>query len=152
MTAADAAWLSLRVVYAWMFLYPAVGLIKDWDTTVRTTGLLFPRQTGLLATVSVAFMIIGALMILLGVYGSIAGAGFVLFSVGGAVIHYRLAAQAGAASLGATASAEDARAMADLSGLAVVGHVTSAQKNFMLAALGLFIALMGTGPVSLMGN
>jgi len=37
-----------------------------------------------------------------------------------------------------------------LIGLATVGHVTSAQKNIVLAAVALFFALVGTGPCSVL--
>lgn len=148
---ADVAWLVLRVVYAWMFLYPAIGLIGDWSTTVKTTGLLFRWQPQVFAVASVTFMIVGGTMILLGVYGRLAGLGFVAFSIGGAVIHYRLAAQATSSKLSGHASVEDHAAMEGLAGLATVGHVTSAQKNFVLAAVGFFFAIMGTGPMSLLG-
>ena len=149
MITSDLAWMSLRVVYAWMFLYPAVGLIRDWPTTVATTGLLFPRHPSLFAALSVAGMILGGLMILLGVYGSLAGLFFFVFSLGGARIHYRLAERATAVQLSGEASPADIDVTQELAGLAAVGHVTSAQKNFVLAAVGLFFFLMGTGPWSL---
>ncbi len=41
----DIAWLALRVVYAWMFLYPLKSLLSDWPATVQATALLFPWQT-----------------------------------------------------------------------------------------------------------
>ena len=145
----EVAWLVLRAVYAWMFLYPAIGLMRDFSTTVGTTALLFSWQPRFFAAGSVGFMIVGALMILLGVYGQVAGFGFVAFCIGGAVVHYRLAAQAGTAKLSEAASDADREALAGLAGLATVGHVTSAQKNFVLAAVGLFFGLMGTGPLSL---
>lgn len=147
----DLAWVSLRLVYAWMFIYPAVGLTKQWPTTVQTTALLFSVKPRLFALASVAFMFVGGVMVLLGVYGWLAGAGFVAFNLGGAIIHYRLAAQAGAASLSPEASTTDVSTIKGLANLAVVGHVTSAQKNFVLAAVGLFFFLVGTGPCSVVG-
>lgn len=150
MTETEFAWIALRAVYAWMFLYPAVGLLRDWPTTVQTTGLLVPRGTPVFAAASVAFMIVGGLMILLGAWGRIAGAGFFAFNLGGAVIHYRLAAQAGAASLSPAASDADRESLAGVAGLGTLGNVTSAEKNFVLAVLGLFFLLVGTGPLSLL--
>ncbi|MEM8606321.1 MAG: DoxX family membrane protein [Myxococcota bacterium] len=149
MIASDLAWVSLRVVYAWMFLYPAIGLIKNWSGTVDTTALLFPWKPELFALGSVAGMVIGGVMILLGVYGWMAGGYFFLFSLGGARIHYRLASQASTARLSDAASDADRQTLSGLAGLASVGHVTSAQKNFVLAAVGLFFFLMGTGPLSM---
>ena len=40
-------------------------------------------------------------------------------------------------------------AMGEVAAIAAVGHGTSAQKNIVLAAVGLLFALMGTGPLSL---
>lgn len=147
--ASDIAWLTLRAVYAWMFLYPAIGLLKDWPTTVQTTALLFKWHANLFAAGSMALMIGGAVMILVGLYGSLAGAGLCLFCLGGARVHYKLGAMAGATKLSSTASKEDVEAAARAASLAVVGHVTSAEKNFVLAAVGFFFFLMGTGPWSL---
>lgn len=149
MTEAEVGWLVLRAVYAWMFLYPAIGLLRDWPTTVATTGLLVPRGAAGFAAISVGFMIVGGLMVLFGAWGRLAGAGFVAFNLGGAVIHYRLAAQAGTAALSPAASEADRDAIAGVVGLATVGHITSAEKNFVLAAVGLFFLLLGTGPFSL---
>lgn len=149
MIASDLAWVSLRVVYAWMFIYPAIGLIQSWPTTVQTTGLLFRWRPALFAGASVAGMIVGGLMILFGMYGSIAGLFFFLFSLGGARIHFRLADQARGAKLSEVATEADAQTIRELADLAAVGHVTSAQKNFVLAAVGLFFFFMGTGPLSL---
>jgi uncharacterized membrane protein YphA (DoxX/SURF4 family) len=146
---ATLAWLALRAVYAWMYLYPAVGLVRDWPTTVGTTGLLFKHGTRLLAFVSVLTMVVGAVMILLGVYGQYAAVALLGFNLGGAKIHYTLAAMARQARLSAAASAEDRATLQNLATLGWVGHVTSAEKNFVLAAVALFFALMGTGPWSL---
>lgn len=149
MNANEIAWLTLRVVYAWMFLYPAIGLLRDWTTTVQTTGLLFPWKPAVFAALSLALMIFGSVMILFGVYGRLAGAGLCLFCLGGARVHYKLASLAGDTQLCADANTSDTDAVANLKALAVVGHVTSAEKNFVLAAVGFFFAMMGTGPMSL---
>lgn len=139
----------LRIVYAWMFLYPAVGLVKDWPTTVQTTALLFKWKPKLFAAGSVVVMVAGAIMILLGVYGRAGAAGLCAFCLGGARIHYRLASLAGDVKLSSTASPDDVAAAGQLTTLAVVGHVTSAEKNIVLAAVAFFFLLMGTGPWSL---
>jgi len=145
----DVAWLVLRFVYAWMFLYPLKSLLKDWPATVQATGLLFPWQSGCFAVASIVVMALGALSILLGCYGQLGAAGLLVFSLGGAVIHYRLADLAKRARLSDQASSADRQAMGELSALGVVGHVTSAEKNFVLAAVALFFLIMGTGPWSL---
>ena len=131
-----------------MYLYPAVGLIRDWPSTVHTTGLLFKRDTRFFAFASVVTMIVSALMILFGVYGQYAAVALLGFNLGGAKIHYSLAEMAHQAQLSHTASGEDRAAFQELATLGWVGHVTSAQKNFVLAAVALFFALVGTGPLS----
>lgn len=88
-------------------------------------------------------------MILLGIYGSIAGGGLCLFCLGGARVHYKLGAMAAGTKLSSAASKQDIETAAGISTLAVVGHVTSAEKNFVLSAVGFFFFLMGTGPWSL---
>ena len=144
-----AGWIALRAVYAWMFLYPAVGLIRDWPGTVQTTGLVYTRATPVFAAGGLFVMIAGGLMILLGVYGQWAGLALVAFNLGGARIHYRLAAVAQETQVSTAATPEDRATAGQLTTLAGVGHVTSAQKNYVLAAVGLFFALVGTGPMSL---
>ncbi len=144
-----AAWLTLRIVYAWIYLYPAKSLIRDWPTTVETTGLLVSWGTSFFAFISVGGMIISALMILFGVYGQFAAVALCAFNIGGAVIHYRLAAMANETRISDSASADDRTTLDGLASLGWVGHVTSAEKNFVLAAVAVFIALVGTGPYSL---
>lgn len=142
------AWLVLRAVYAWMYVYPAIGLLRDWPTTVKTTGLLFPRATPLFAAASVAVMIVGGLMILFGAYGQYAAIALLAFNLGGARIHFRLAAAARATPLPDDVPPDERASLDGLVELAEVGHVTSAQKNYVLAAVAVFFALMGTGPWS----
>ncbi|MEK6246766.1 MAG: hypothetical protein N2C12_01220 [Planctomycetales bacterium] len=147
---ADAfAWITLRSVYAWMYLYPALGLIRNWSVTVSTTGLLFKTGTVFFAFGSMVVMIVGSLMILFGLYGQFAAVALFGFNLGGAVIHYRLGAMAKATQLSESASNQDQATVAELANLGQVGHVTSAEKNFVLAAVALFFALVGTGKMSL---
>ncbi len=143
------AWLVLRVVYAWMFLYPAVGLIRDWKSTVQTTGLLFKWFPGGFALGSLMLMIFGSFSILLGFYGQFAAVAFIGFNLGGAILHYRLARILKQTHLSKEACAADRDALQGAIALGVVGHVTSAEKNFVLTAVALFFAMKGTGPLSL---
>jgi len=145
----SVAWLVLRIVYAWMYLYPVTGLVKNWPTTVKTTSLLFPVGTTFFAFVSVVLMIAGSLMILLGVYGQYAAVALLAFNVGGAQVHYKLAEAAKAMQPADATSADDRAQFGDLADLAAVGHITSAEKNYVLAAVAFFFALVGTGPWSL---
>ncbi len=144
------AWLTLRIVYAWMFLWPLKALFADWKATEGVVGLICPaRLVGPAAKLMVVVMVTGALSILLGVLPAVGGVLLFIYCLIGAVAHYRLGASATALSLSATAADEDRQALANAAALATVGHVTSAEKNFVLAALGLFFALAGTGPWSL---
>ena len=147
MSAELVGWLVLRAVYAWMFLYPAMALLRDWSGTVATTSLLFPWKPAWFAVASLVLMIVGSIMILVGCYGQFAAAGLFLFCLGGARVHYRLAANAMRVAVGSGVT--PAPGVDDLRKLAVVGHVTSAEKNFVLAAVALFMTLVGTGPGSL---
>ena len=52
---ADIGLLTLRIMFAWIFLWPLPGLLKDWQTTVQTTGLLFPFGQRFFTTVSVSW-------------------------------------------------------------------------------------------------
>mgnify|MGYP002626204012 CR=1 FL=1 len=149
MNSTDIAWLVLRAVFAWMFLYPVPGLLRDWSTTVETTSLFFKRQPQLCAAAAIAVMVSGGIMVLLGAYGRVGAAGLCVFSLGGARVHYQLAALAGNVRLTSDADPHNAEEAKRLSTLAVVGHVTSAQKNFVLTAVAAFIVLMGTGPWSM---
>lgn len=143
------AWVTLRAVYAWMYIYPSIGLIRNWPVTVSTTGLLFKRGTEFFAFSSLVVMIVGSLMIFLGIYGQYAAVALFGFNIGGAVIHYRLARIAKETHLSASASEDDQATLAELADLGHVGHVTSAEKNFVLAAVAMFFALVGTGKFSL---
>lgn len=134
------AWIVLRIVYAWMFLYAPLNLVKDWDNTVTTTALLFKLQPKLFAIGSIIGMIISALFILFGIYARIGGIFLFFFNLGAAYIHFQLAKQA------ETFKTEGNQ---PLIALAVLGNVTSAQKNFVLAAIAFFFALQGSGPWSI---
>ena len=143
------AWVVLRAVYAWMFLYPAYGLMNDWEATVQTTALLFKWQPAVFAFGSLVLMVFGAIAILLGVYGQFAAVGLIGFNLGGAVLHYRLASQLKQTHLSQGAIPADQQVLEGAIDLGVVGHVTSAEKNFVLTAVAFFFALQGTGPMSL---
>ena len=142
------AWLILRVIYAWMFLYPLKVLLKDWTGTKNTVALLIPICVPLCAVLMVIVMIAGALMILLGFYAKLAGLMLLFYCLFGVLVHYRLAAQASALKL-KTTDHGDQKILQQAIGLALVGNITSGQKNVVLAAVGCFFMLMGSGPWSL---
>ena len=137
------AWIVLRAVYGWMYLYPAYGLIKDWESTIQTTALLFKWRPELFAFGSLLLMVFGALAILFGIYGQIAAFGLIGFNLGGAVLHYRLARTLKQMRLSSEASRTDQAALEGAISLGVVGHVTSAEKNFVLKAQALGVLLLG---------
>ncbi len=145
------AWILLRVVFAWMFLSPIPNLLKNWPGTVSNTSLLFPWRPEWFARGSLLVMMLGACSILFGIYGRIGALGLLIFSLGGAVVHYRLAGKAQDSSMSLTASTEDKNTLEQLKTLAAVGHITSAQKNYVLAAVAAFFLLQGTGPWTLVG-
>ena len=145
------AWIVLRAAYAWMFLVPVPVLLRDWPRTVETTALLFTRYTEWFARASLAAMIFGSVSILFGIYGRLGALALLIFSLGGAIVHKRLAQFAFEMNLSGSASAEDQTTAGQLRSLAFAGHMTSGQKNYVLAALALFFLLQGTGPASLMG-
>ena len=74
------AWFVLRAVFAWMFLYPAVGLVRDFGGAVETTALAFPFAPRFFAAGGIAVMVLGGLMILVGFYGAFAGLALVAFN------------------------------------------------------------------------
>lgn len=138
------AWLVLRITFAWMYLYPIISLLKDRQGLVSTTQLLFKWQPKFFAYASIAVMMFGATSILFGIYAQIGGLLLFIFTAGGTIIHYRLA---GMAKMAVSNSQQ-----ADIAKLALVGHLTSAQKNFVLLAVAFFFILLGSGPCSLTTN
>ena len=125
-------------------------LLKDWSATKSTVALLIPICVPFCAIVMVMVMIAGALMILLGFYAQIAGFMLLFYCLFGVLVHYRLAAQAAALKL-VHADSTDQQVLQQAIGLALVGNITSGQKNVVLAAVGCFFMLMGSGPWSLTG-
>ncbi len=146
-----AAWVILRVIYAGFFLYPLKDLLKDWPATKNMVAILvpIPALVSLCALAMVGVMTIGALMILLGVYARWAGFMLLFYCLFGVVVHYRLAAQARQLKLTPTALPADQHCLQQAVNLAVLGHLTSGQKNIILAAVACFFMLLGSGPWSL---
>ncbi len=143
------AWIILRLVFAWMFLSAIPVLLKNWSATVSNTGLLFPYKPEWFARGSIFVMAAGSCSILFGFYGRIGALGLLIFSLGGAIVHFRLAQKAQDSIVSLSASLEDKNTLEQLKILAVAGHSTSAQKNYVLAAVAAYFLLHGTGPWSL---
>ena len=147
----DIGLLTLRIMFAWIFLWPLPGLLKDWQTTVQTTGLLFPFGQSFFTTVSVAGMAISSIMVMIGIYGR-AGAVFLFFfCIGGAIVHNKLAGipeQAAKKLSSKDLQTPTGEVLAQALVLNRVGNVTSAQKNLVIAGIAAFFALAGTGNLS----
>lgn len=146
------AYLLLRIVYAWMFLFPLKNLLYDWQGSKDLVGLLCPYAQTFSAILMIIVMTTGSLSILVGFYGQLGGAMLFAYCLLGAIVHYRLAKQALPLTLNQNASCEDKNILAQAKTLATVGNITSAQKNFVLAAVGLYFMLIGTGPISMTKN
>lgn len=148
------AWLIIRIAYAWMFIYPVKSLMQDWQGTKLMMDLLVPKSLGLqalTAAIMLVIMLFGGLMILFGVYAQIAGLILCIYSIIGYFIHTKLAQSAFVMKNKFEIKAHQDEIL-DLEKLAFIGHTTSAQKNFVLAAMGLMFFLLGSGPLSLTSN
>ena len=144
------AWMALRIMYAWMFLYPLKVLLSDWKTTKSTVALISPPSLVSFSSVlMVIVMISGALSILLGLYAQIGGLLLFVYCLMGAVVHYKLANLIKQHHLSPTAGVTDVSVLQAVIDMGMVGNITSAQKNFVLAAVALFFMLLGSGPMSL---
>jgi uncharacterized membrane protein YphA (DoxX/SURF4 family) len=146
------AWLILRIVYAWLFLYPIKGLLEDWQGARSLAAMAIPIYPQLFSIVMAVVMFFGALSILLGVYTEVSGIILCLYCLLGARVHYKLARELKKHQLSNDACEEDRKNLLDAINLGVVGHVTSAQKNFVLAAVSLLFAFVGSGPYSITDN
>lgn len=143
------AWIILRICYAWMFIYPMIGLCRDMKSAEATVALLFPYFTRVFTWLMLAVMLVGGVMILIGWYAQIAGILLFFYSIFGIFIHRQLAAQVVAHQLSAAASESDRSIFTNATTLGYVGHITSGQKNVVIAAVALFIVLVSSGPWSL---
>lgn len=146
------AWLLLRVVYAWFFIYPIKGLLDDWQGARSLAAIAIPVYPQFFSILMAVVMFFGALSILLGVYTEVSGTILCLYCLLGARVHYKLAKQLKVSALSSTATEDDKKTLLDAVNLGVVGHVTSAQKNFVLAAVSLLFVFVGSGPYSITEN
>ena len=151
-TLGDIGLLILRVMFAWIFLWPLPGLLKNWQTTVQTTGLLFPFGQSLFTTISVAGMAVSSVMVAIGIYGRVGAVFLFFFCIGGAIVHNKLAGLPEEAAR--KLSSDDlctpcGKVLDQALTLNRVGNVTSAQKNLVIAGIAAFFALAGTGHLSI---
>lgn len=147
-----AAFIVLRIVIAWLFLFPLKVLLSDWPAAVDTVKLVAPIFPSFFAVIMVLVMIVGAFSILLGAFAQIGAALLIIYCLIGVVVHYKLAGLAANSKLSASASKEDRAVSQKLSALAILGNQTSGQKNIVIAAALFFILMIGSGPFSLTSN
>lgn len=147
-----AALIFLRIVLAWMFLYPLKDLLADWKGTVNLVRLITPFFPNLFALLMILVMFLGSLSILFGVYAQIGASFLFIYSLVGVIVHYQLSQQIKTQSLSDEASKDDRAVLEKTKALGVAGNNTSAQKNIVVAAALLVIVLLGSGPFSLTGN
>lgn len=143
------AWLILRIIFAWMFLYPLTMLLNDWEAAKANVGMISSRFHHELAFIMVIVMVVGALSILLGILPHIGGLMLLVYCLLGALVHYRFADSINQLQLSSQADEQDLEIFDKARTIGAVGHITSAQKNFVLAALACWFMLMGTGPWSI---
>ena len=141
--------LILRLSIAWLFLWPLPGLVRDWDATVSATALVFPMPK-LVTTDGVCLMPLGAISVGIGIYGRIGGAALALYCIGGVFVHMALSRQPAALMEALTLSDRDRATANTAATIGAVGHVTSAWKNWTVAGGCACIALVGTGPLSIL--
>lgn len=144
-----AVWIVLRVVYAWMFLVPLSALLRDWAVTEQIVALVCPVFTRIASVVMVAVMFVGALSILLGVYAQIGGILLLIYCLLGVVVHYRLAGLVLAIKPLDEMSEKSRELLQQAQNLGVAGHISSGQKNIVLAAVAFLFIMMGSGPLSM---
>ena len=141
----DIAWLILRVVFAWMFIYPLKNLMKDIPASKELVTLICPIFQGFITWLMFFVMFFGGVSILLGAYAQIGGFLLCIYSLIGIKVHFACAKNA----KGLSGKDKEFKTAQEL---AIVGHVTSGQKNIVLAAVALFFTLLGSGPYSLTVN
>lgn len=144
--------LALRITFAGVYLYAAYQNTKFFSSyTIPETALLFrgmaiAKNEGFVKIASILGLItmyVGATGIALGVLGRICAFALAAFTLMGIVIHrhrWKDAQQ----SANDENNPDPAMAWSAYS-----GHFSSALKNWALVGICIFIALVGTGPLSL---
>ncbi len=148
------AWLVLRIVYVGLFLYPIKGLIQDWPTTQSLVKLVWPYDIALniICIAMIMVMFAGPLSIALGLWAQIGGMALLIYCLLGSKVHYALAKILQSNNLSENAIEPDKAVLSQAVNLGVVGHVTSAQKNYVLSAVACYFVIMGSGPLSVTSN
>ena len=145
------AWLVLRIVFAGFFLYPIYGFLQNWAAAKQTALLLYPRYGDFQAILMIIVMIVISISILFGIYGHLGGLIALIYCLLGIRVHLALAHKLNTAQLSNQATAADQAILTEAAAIGSVGHMTSAQKNLVIAAISFFFMLLGTGPFSMTG-
>lgn len=145
-------YLILRIVLFCKFFYAMRYLFADWQATEDMVGLMFPRATGFFAVLMVIVLVVSAISVLFGIYGQLGGLLVFLFCLLGIRMHMILKHQAMDIEMDDSASPDLKAKLRDAKALAVSGQSACAQKNVLIAAVGLFFFFAGTGPYSVTAN
>ncbi|MCH2135499.1 MAG: DoxX family protein [Phycisphaerales bacterium] len=132
----------LRAGIAWIFLWPLPGLIRNFQATVQTTALVFPMAR-CTTIIGLLVMALGALSVAVGIFPRVGAAALALYCIGGAFVHKALARRI--QTLAEHASDRSGE-VTEIAQLGTLGHVTSAWKNWPIAAACAYIAFAGAGP------
>lgn len=143
------AWLILRIVFAVFFVYPVYGFLRDWPAAKQTATMIYPSYPSLQAAAMILIMVVVSISILFGIYGHVGGLIALVFSLIGVHVHHLFAHKITDTNLSASVSSEDRGIFDGVKALGVVGHMSSAQKNYVIAAVSFFFMVLGTGPLSI---
>lgn len=146
-------WLAVRIMYAWILLYSLKPLLADWEGTKQMLAALFPFINSRFSAIfTLVFMFSCAMMILFGFYAQVAGILLSAFTFSGYFAHMGAVKALEGFSLSPNASASDKEVLSTVQKIGAAGHVTSANKNLVLAAMGFMFFMLGSGPLSLTPN
>lgn len=147
-----SAVIILRLVFSWVFFRPLPDLVKGFRGTVGLVQLVVPFWAFFFTLLMFVIMFFGGLSILFGMYAQIGGLFLLIYCMMGWLVHQRLAYQVGSLRASDSASTADQHTLENAVSLGVIGHVTSSQKNIVLAGVALYFLLAGSGPISVTGN
>jgi len=131
----DIAILVLRVGVAWIFAYPLHLFWQNFNAAKQAAGLINQKYSMPLAIIMLLVMALGSLAVLLGIYIKLASLCLLIFSLLGVYAHTKLS------KLGQSFKNADNI----LVSIATEGQLTSAWKNYPIAAVCIFLVIVGGG-------
>ena len=146
------AFLLLRVTLAWLFLAPLKKFLTHWEATVKMVELVAPKRPVFFAYTMIGIMFFGGLSILLGCLAQIGAVFLAAHCLLGVRAHNLYVKQLQSMNLDSQASPDNQKILNEAKKLGILGNITSGQKNIVIAAVLVFIALIGSGPYSLTEN